>query len=689
MGERMNRLFTVIVLLVLSLSSLFAQEYAEEPYSPRDSYGAFLGGGFNLHSADFKKFADIPSCCPGYETGSGFGINFGIYYSTPMGDLIDLSLRAKYLQLGGLVSRIENSVGTTISGGNQPIEFEHRFDASINSVALEPVLEFKLSNQLRLKGGFRIGYLLSGNLNEHIEEVVSPSNGLFIDENGNTSRTRNSYTGKIPNLSTLDMAILLGASYDLPLNDSYTFFLVPYVDLSMGLTSFVPDFGWTSNSIIGGLAFRYAPRDIIKPKEILPPPPPPPPPPLPPPPPPPTVPQLDASIVAVSVNANGLESDVSTVEIEEFFLTRTHPLLNYVFFDENSADIPKRYSRITDSEKADYSFKQLFNKKTMEVYYEILNIVGKRLKFYPQATLELIGCNSDQNLEANNTALSQKRADAVKQYLVSNWGIDPERITTKAQNLPDNPSNINEQDGIEENRRVEMIANMPEIFEPMLINDTLRTSNPPHIRFKPVIKSDVGVSKWKITTFQNGRELRVFSGTGDVPKSVDWDLELEKEQDFIPKLDKPLQYRLQVVDNDNKVWESPVQELPVEQVTVEYKIENVLPDKEFDVYAMIGFGYNQAELNDRNTHIADKAKRRLRSHSTTTITGYSDRLGNEIANQKLAQRRAYTVAEYLGLDPEKTARGLGEKKLLYDNNYPEGRFYSRTVIISIVTPIEF
>lgn len=684
----MNKLLILLFLASIQLTPILAQEYAEEPYSPRDSYGVFVGAGINLHSADFKKFADIPSCCPGYESGSGFGINFGIYYSTPMGDLIDLSLRAKYLQLGGLVSRIEQEVGTTNSGSNQTIEFEHRFDASISSMAFEPILEFKLSNQFRLRGGFRIGYLLDGNLNEHIEEVVTPSNGLFIDENGNTSRTRNSYTGKIPNLSTIEGAILLGASYDLPLNDSYTLFLVPYIDMSLGLTSFVPDFGWTANSVVGGIGVRYAPRDIIRPKEILPPPPPPPPPPLPPPPPPPMVPQLDASIKAVSVNENGQESDVSAIKVEEFFLNRTHPLLNYIFFGENSSEIPKRYTRITEKEKEEFSFKQLFDMKTMDVYHEILNIVGKRLQFYPQSNLELVGCNSNQNLEANNISLSRDRAEAVKQYLVSEWGISPDRITTKSRNLPDNPSNQNEQDGIEENRRVEMNANIPQIFEPMIINDTLRTSNPPHIRFKPQVKSEIGANKWKIITYQNGKELKTFSGSGNIPKAVDWDLETEKEQDYVPTLDKPLQYRLQIIDNDNKMWESSIQELPVKQITVEYKIENVLPDKEFDVFSMIGFGYNQAELNDRNIFIADKAKKRLRSYSITDIIGYSDRLGNELTNQKLSQRRAYNVADYLGLNPEATARGLGEKKLLYDNDYPEGRFYSRTVVISIITPIE-
>ena len=234
-----------------------------------------------------------------------------------------------------------------------------------------------------------------------------------------------------------------------------------------------------------------------------------------------------------------------------------------------------------------------------------------------------------------------------------------------------------------------MNANIPQIFEPMIIKDTLRTSNPPHIRFKPSMKSEIGPQRWRIITYQNGRELKTFSGTGKIPPAVEWDLEREKEQDFIPTMDKPLQYRMQVVDNDNKMWESDIQELPVEQVTIEYKYENVLSDKEFDIYSMIGFGYNSAELNERNIYIADKAKQRLRSYSNNDIIGYSDRLGNELANQRLSQRRAYNVAEYLALNPETNARGLGEKKLLYDNDYPEGRFYSRTVVISIITPIEF
>lgn len=683
----MTRLFTLLIILIPF--SLFSQEYIEEPYSPRASYGAFAGIGINLHSADFQGFSGVPSCCPGYETGSGIGLNLGLFYNIPVADQLDLSLRAKFLQLGGTLSRTENELVSTSDGGSTLGEFEHSFTSSINSFALEPLLEFKLSNQFRLRGGFRVGYLMSADLDEHQEELVSPSDGVFVDENGeNPTRIRNQYSGEIPDASSIEAAFLAGISYDVPLNESHTLFLVPQLDISLGLTSFVPDFGWTSNSFVGGVGVRYAPRKVMPPKEILPPPPPPPPPPLPPPPPPPSIPVLDASIEAVSVNENGKEADVSSIKVEEFLLNRTHPLLNYVFFDENSAEIPRRYKRITEKEKEDFSFKQFYDLKTMDVYYQVLNIIGKRMQFYPQSQITLVGCNSDQGLEKNNTELSRKRAQTVKDYLVKEWEIEPGRIEVKARDLPENPSNVNDPDGIEENRRVEIKANIDQVFEPMIIRDTLRTSNPPHIRFKPNINSDIGVKRWKIVTSQEGRDLRVFSGTGDIPEQVDWNLETEQEQDYVPTLDKPLEYRMVVVDKDNKTWESPLQKLPVKQMTIQYKFENVLEDKEYDVFSMIGFGFAKAELGERNKFIADKAKKRLRSYSESEIIGYSDRIGAEESNQKLSQRRAYTVAEYLELVPEKVARGLGEKILLYDNNYPEGRFYSRTVRINIVTPIE-
>lgn len=678
---------TLIVSLLILNSVAYSQEYTEEPYASRSSYGVFGGLNLNFHTANFQSFNGVPSCCQGFENGSGIGLVAGLFYNIPFSEDIDLSLRAKFSQLGGQLSRIENILLSDPNGNSIEGQFEHSFDASLSSIGLEPLIEFKLNNEFRIRGGFRVGFLQQTSLNRHDERILSPNTGTFVDEDGNQTRIRNEYSGDIPDASSIEAAVVAGLSYDLPLNESYTLFLVPQIDFNVGLTSFVPDFSWQSNTINAGIGVRYAPRGVVEPKEKLPPPPPPPPPPLPPLPPPPTVPTLDAVINAVSINDNGMESDVSSIKIEEFLLNRTHPLLNYVFFDKNDDKLPTRYKRISDSEKEDFSFRQFYDMKTMDVYYQVLNVVGKRMQVFPQSTLKLVGCNSDETTEKGNIQLSKRRAESVKNYLVNEWGIDSERIETEARNLPSVPSNIRDKDGMEENRRVEMISNITQIFEPMEIRDTIRTSNPPKIRFKPEIYSDIGVKRWKIVTSQQGRELRIFTGTGGIPKFVEWDLVLEDEQQYVPRLDRPLEYKLVVVDKDNKTWESKKQELPVEQMTVQYKIDNVLDDKEFDIFAMIGFPYNKADLEGMNLLIADQAKKRIKGYSTTEITGHSDRIGSPEVNQKLSQQRAYNVANYLDIDLM-FAKGIGQKILLYDNDKPEGRFYSRTVIIDVVTPIE-
>ncbi len=673
-------LFTIILSFLIIQYSAISQKYAEGPYAPRTTYGLFGGGNFNLHTADFKGFKGYESCCPGYETGSGFGLNFGGFVAFPITDKMDLTFRAVYTGLSAEISRTEDEL---LGGNNGSVDgqFEHRIDAVLNSAGLQALVGFKLSDQLRLHGGFRAGYMLASKFSQ-VEEIVSPDYGVFMDTK---STTRNVYNDKeIPDASTIEAALMAGITYDLPLNSSYTFFLVPEAFFSFGLTSFAPDMGWQANYFGAGIGIRYAPRGIIPPK---PPPPPPPPPPLPPPPPPPSAPVLDATIAAFSVEKDGSESGVSTMKVEEFLSTRTHPILSFVFFEENSSTLPSRYIRISEEEKKTFSVKRLYDLKTMNVYYRVLDIVGKRMSVYPQSNLDLTGCNSDFGGEKNNKKLSADRANVVKEYLMTKWGIPESRLKTKARNLPAVPSNNTLPEGRSENRRVEMSSNVQQIFEPMIIQDTLRIPNPPHIRFRPQVNAEIGIKSWKIITSQSQGTLRVFAGDGPPPEKIDWEVEKEDEQEFVPRFNEPLAYMLEVVDNDNKVWQSPPQYMPVEQITIETKIFEMIEDKEIDKFSLILFDFDKATLGKENESIVKIARNRIRKNSTVAITGYSDRTGEEQHNLKLSQRRANATAKALGMNLA-NAKGVGESQLLYDNDTPEGRFYCRTVIIEIVTPIE-
>ncbi len=681
----MRRLLTVFILILLIATiKSFSQNYADEPYDPRPSYGVFGNFYLNLHTANFEALDEeiYPSCCLGYESGSGIGLGPALLYSLPLTDQWELTIRAAYMNLSGKLTSDEKIGAVFNPSTNSSVEgkIEHSIDATLTSVALQPMASYRVSNQFRLHIGLRAGVMLDKSF-EQKEEIVTPDYAAFLETG---KRTRFEFSGEIPDASTVDIAGMAGASYDLPLNASYTLFLVPEAYLAYGITPIASDLTWNVLTITGGVGLRWAPREIIP---VKPPPPPPAPAPLPEPPVPPRAPALDAAIEAVGVEDDGTETEVSVLRVEEFLYRRMHPVLNFVFFKENSAKIPGRYIRMSEQEKDDFSVRQLYDLKRMEVYHQVLNIVGKRMSFYPQARVTLVGCNSNQGPEKNNIELSRQRAEAVKNYLVNVWDIPEKRIETEARNLPELPSNPDDPDGIKENRRVEIRANIPQVFEPMIIRDTLRQSNPPHIRFKPEIYADIGVQSWKIITSQKNKNLRVFSGTGEPPKQIDWDMEQEDEQDYVPRFDQPLHYRLRIVDNDNKVWESPKQLMPVDQVTIQKKILEMREDKEIDRFSLIMFGFNQWTLGEDNQRIIDFAKKRIKDNSTVEILGYSDRVGDEQHNLELSRKRAYAAADALGVST-KHAQGLGERELLFNNDLPEGRFYSRTVTIEIITPIQ-
>lgn len=679
----MYKILIIILVLIccISNSNLHSQQFIDKPTDNRSSYGFFGGISINQHSADFVgiDFPQIPSCCPRFESGSGIGFDIGLLYDLPLSDKLTLQLRLAYSDLSGTLSTIEPSVVSSPQGTAENGEFEHSVKGMFNIAGFRPSLGYRLSDRFFLSGGLNVGYLLSKDF-EQKEVLKSPSYGTFFNTN---SRVRNEYSGELTNPASLMLSVLIGAGYYLPLNQNETIYLVPELNYSIGLSNFSNDVNWKSNQLVAGIAFKWSPREV-KPPKVAPPPPPPPPMPLPPPPP--EVPVLDATIIAVAVDENGKESDIAQLKVEQFLSSRMHPLLNFIFFDENSDRIPSRYKLLSKEEAKDFSIRRLYSMSTIDVYSNILNIVAQRFASYPQAELTLVGTNSDINQEKGNLTLSRNRAQRVKDYFVNVWGLDPDRIKIEERNLPLQPSNNTIPDGQAENRRVEILTNVDNIFEPIIVQDTLIESNPPVFRFKPNVNAQMGINKWKIIASQSAGDIKVFSGSGVPPASIEWDL--SKEYEAVPKLNEPLNYRLEVVDNDNKVWSSQIQMLPVEQYTLERKILEQIEDKEIDRFSLILFGFNSAELGESNIKIAEFAKRRIYPNSTVEIKGYSDRIGEERFNLELSQRRALAAARALGVDP-KSAVGLGNSVLLYDNDLPEGRFYCRTVNIEIITPISY
>ncbi len=106
-----------------------------------------------------------------------------------------------------------------------------------------------------------------------------------------------------------------------------------------------------------------------------------------------------------------------------------------------------------------------------------------------------------------------------------------------------------------------------------------------------------------------------------------------------------------------------------------------------DVTIRTHFAFDSAELTAEDKAELDRVAARLTELEFVggTATGHTDNVGDEAYNQKLSERRAQAVVDYLAAkgvaSGRVTAIGMGETKPLADNSTEEGRAQNRRVTI--------
>jgi outer membrane protein OmpA-like peptidoglycan-associated protein/Mg-chelatase subunit ChlD len=377
-----------------------------------------------------------------------------------------------------------------------------------------------------------------------------------------------------------------------------------------------------------------------------------------------------------------------SLTIEEIKTIDASPMLGHIYFAEDSSDLPEHYVRLSGPGETAAFEEQRF-RDTLEKYYEVLNIIGKRMVDHPEATITLTGCNANTGAEKGNRKLSLMRAGAVRDYLQSVWGIAPGRMKVEARNLPKMPSTSRLEEGQAENRRVEISSDDPAILA--LIKSTYLTTriDTSTLTARPVVNAAHGVAGWMVAAANSKQKLGELTGQGDPAAEIKLPLNTGNLTEMAAAGD--ITVRMQVKDKEGQ--ELTMTARPV-KVTFIQTSERLAKKQDFRVqekYALILFDFDSDAIDARNQEIVNTIVGRIKElpQATAAIVGHTDNIGKENYNIKLSERRALAVYRLLkaayGEDPGEriTHRGVGPNDPLYDNSTPEARAFNRTVTITL------
>jgi outer membrane protein OmpA-like peptidoglycan-associated protein len=645
-------------------------------------------------------------------------MNVGLLGEYDMMSGLRTALRVGYSTLGARLTAREQSISTTITTptGTEQARIDHTITAHISNVYVEPSAVIELLSGVHLMPSLRLSMRVKNSFDQ-IEQLADDQAGVFAGG----LRTRNEYTNRdIPSSPFLYPMAALALRVDIPVAKHNTVLLSPELRISTMLQRISSEIQWRVSTVELGASLRVNPveppimrydtilhRDTVLDKSYditaiqieklrdsvitteeesgnnvvtqiterwewykK------------------TLPEkrpyfLEAAMKLKAVDASGQEKDIFTVRIEEVVALTIQPLLPYVFFDEGSDFIPERYKRLDEAGSSRFSVNDVRKLSALELYRQVLNIVGRRMTENPQAVLTLTGCNQDMGSEKSNTTLSKSRAERVRDYFQSVWKIDASRLKVKAQNLPNVPSSAKSQDGIDENRRVEMSSNDPDIFKNVVLLDTiLRAESVNALRFYPTVRTSLGLKEWSVRSELNDTVRIALQGNTMPEERLEWDVNRDLAR--APRDVQSVRIRFDVKDKADSV-RSIAQSFPVELITRQdrEKINN----KYIDKYSLILYDFGTYTHTAAHQSMLQYIREHSKPTSTFSINGHTDRSGSAEYNMMLSTKRAEYTAKALNV-PLANAKGFGKEQELYDNNYPEGRMYNRTVNIVVETPVE-
>lgn len=621
-------------------------------------FGAAVGANVNFYQGSTQQLNESFVVPTTFHDGQGVGL-----YLAPTVEFYRPDSRWGIILQAGIDGR-KGTFDQVITPCNCPADLS----ANIIYLTLEPSLRFApFKSNFYLYAGPRLAYNLESSF-----VYQQGTNPAYPEQAANQD-----VKGDFSDVNQMLLSMQVGAGYDIPLSQETSksqVVISPFV-------SFQPYFGqnprssetWNVTTLRAGVTLKLGRGhavSVAKPAENA---------------------VMDPEVKFTVTSPDNVRGERRVVE--------TFPIRNYVFFNEGNTEIPNRYVLLTKDEVKDFKEDQLEPKKPVKlsgrsdrqmiVYYNILNILGDRMQKNPETTVKLVGSSE------NGADDGKLMAESVKEYLVNIFGIKSSRIATEGRNKPKIPS---EQPGgtselallREGDRRVSIESDSPELL--------MEFQNGPYASLRPV----------QIVTMQKAPvESNVnFNVAGADEAFKTWSLEITDEagrvQYFGPfteeKVSIPGASILGSRAEGNYKVTMIGQTFSGKTVRKETTTHLVLwkPSKlEEGMRYSILYEFDESKaIPMYEKYLTEVVVPKIPKGGTVIIHGHTDIIGEEVYNQKLSVDRANDVKRIIENGLSKANRtdvkfevfGYGEDPnlSLFDNNYPEERFYNRTVIIDII-----
>jgi outer membrane protein OmpA-like peptidoglycan-associated protein len=646
-----------ILLIVLLWFNVQTPVQAQEVQYTKPSwwFGVAGGANFNFYEGSTHQLSSDFTPPVTFQEGDGIGL-----FVAPLIEYYRPETRWGFMLQAGYDNR-KATFDQVDSACNCPADLK----TNLSYITVEPSLRFApFKSNLFLFAGPRVAFNMDKSFTYQLG--INPA---FPNQAPSPE-----VKGDLSDMNKTIISMQVGLGFDIPLSSQTSktqFVLSPFA-------SFHPYFGQNPRSIEtlnittirAGVALKFGQGRLV------------------------TVPEDKAVVVAdpeVQFSVNAPANEPTKRRVREVF-----PLRNYVFFNAGSSEIPSRYKMLKKEEVKDFREDQLEmvtpisqsgrSERQMNVYYNVINILGDRMIKNPSTTITLVG-SSEQGPKDGKAM-----AESVKFYLVNTFGIKASRITTKGQSKPNIPSTqpggTLELDLLREgDRRVSIESSSPVLLQEFQSGSDAKSAAAMPLQEAPI------------------ESYVVFDVKGANEAFSAWSVQLTDEtgkvQTFGPYTQESVSLSSKSILGDKTQGDYKViltgQTKSGKVVTKETASHIVLwePAKiEEGLRYSVIYEFNESKaITIYDKYLTEVVAPKIPANGTVIIQGHADIIGNEAHNLKLSQARANDVRTILESALSKSGRndvkfevsayGEDPNQSPFNNKYPEERFYNRTVIIDI------